>query len=651
MLASKSTGIAFVHNLSRRKWHAQTMTTKAIAAATTQSFQQRRTFAAAVPNEIPVEPNNGQQPDLADNKDAKPTESFCMNLFLGRAQLGQVFPYPLRLDDEQRETLQMVVAPSAKFLDEVNNPDKNDEHATIPREVLTQFGELGAFGALVPERWHGAGLNNTQMARLAELVGASDLGLGVTMGAHQSIGYKGILLYGTDAQKDKYLPDLATGKKFASFCLTEPSSGSDANSIRTRAEKSPCGKFYTLNGGKIWISNGGFADVFTVFAKTPIKQADGTTKEKVSAFIVERGFGGVTSGPPEKKMGIKGSNTTEVHFDNVKVPAENLLGEEGDGFKVAMNILNNGRFGIPAATTGSMKFCIQKTIEHVHQRVQFGRKLCDFVRVQEILSDMVVRHYVAESITYMLAANMDRGITEYQLEAAIGKVVASENAWQVCDDAIQLHGGMGFMRECGLERVMRDLRIFRIFEGANDVMRLFVALTGMHHAGKRLQQLAKDLKAYSVSSLFGELKRRTVGEAQAQAADQVHPSLKASAALLNQCIGDFGKTVDALIMAYKKDVVDRQYELIRIANAAIDIYSMAAVLSRCNFAIERSGADNTQHDQHITNLFCRQAFKRTKHNLKEAKTPSETELSLIGRISDQLREQQAMAQKHPIEHL
>ncbi|KAL3069575.1 hypothetical protein niasHT_031523 [Heterodera trifolii] len=196
-------------------------------------------------------------------------------------------------------------------------------------------------------------------------------------------------------------------------------------------------------------------------------------------------------------MGIKASNTTEVHFDNVKVPAENLLGEEGDGFKVAMNILNNGRFGIPAATTGSVKFCIQKT---------------------EILSDMVVRHYVAESITFMLAANMDRGITEYQLEAAIGKVVASENAWQMCDDAIQLHGGMGFMRECGLER---DLRIFRIFEGANDVMRrLFVALTGMHHAGKRLQQLAKDLKAYSVSSLFGELKRRTVGEAQAQAADK-----------------------------------------------------------------------------------------------------------------------------------
>uniref|UniRef100_A0A914HE95 Very long-chain specific acyl-CoA dehydrogenase, mitochondrial n=1 Tax=Globodera rostochiensis TaxID=31243 RepID=A0A914HE95_GLORO len=626
MLVTKSSGIIFLRNLTH-KW------TTASANVKSRRCQQRRAFAAAVPNEIPVEPNNGQKTETA--KDAKPTESFCMNLFLGRAQLRQVFPYPLKLDDEQRETLQMVVTPSSKFLEEVNDPNRNDEQAQIPADVLAKFAELGAFGALVPEKWQGAGLNNTQMARMAELVGASDLGLGVTMGAHQSIGYKGILLYGTDVQKDKYLPDLATGKKFASFCLTEPSSGSDANSIRTRAVKSTCGKFYTLNGGKIWISNGGFAEVFTVFAQTPTKQADGTTKDKVSAFIVERGFGGVTNGPPEKKMGIKGSNTTEVHFDNVKVPAENLLGVEGEGFKVAMNILNNGRFGIPAATTGSMKYCIQKTIEHVHQRVQFGKKLCDFGRIREILTDMVVRHYVAESITYMLAANMDRGITEYQLEAAIGKVVSSENAWQVCDDAIQLHGGMGFMRECGLERVLRDLRIFRIFEGANDVMRLFVALTGMHHAGKRLQQLAKDLKSYSVSTLFGELKRRTVGEAQAQAADQ--------------CIGEFGKTVDGLIMAYKKDVIDRQYELIRVANAAIDIYSMAVVLSRCNYAIERNGPENSQHDQFITNLFCRQAYKRVKNNLKEAKTPSETELLLIEQIAGQLRENQAMVQKHPID--
>uniref|UniRef100_A0A0M3IL14 Very long-chain specific acyl-CoA dehydrogenase, mitochondrial n=1 Tax=Ascaris lumbricoides TaxID=6252 RepID=A0A0M3IL14_ASCLU len=491
----------------------------------------------------------------------KESSSFAMNLFRGQAVLSNVFPYPMNLNEERKEMLHMILQPTEKFLAEVNDPVKNDEDAAIPKELLTKFAELGAFGALVPEQFEGAGLNNVQMARLAEVVGANDLSLAVVMGAHQSIGYKGILLYGTDEQKKKYLPDLATGRRFAAFCLTEASSGSDANSIRSRADKTAdgkyyilnggklwisnagfadvftvfaqsigykgillygtdeqkkkylpdlatgrrfaafClteassgsdansirsradktadGKYYILNGGKLWISNAGFADVFTVFAQTPVQGEDGITKDKVSAFIVERSHGGVTHGPPEKKMGIKGSNTAEINFENTKVPVENLLGKEGEGFKVAMNILNNGRFGIPAACTGSMKWCIKKTVDHITERTQFGKKLKDFGNVQEQLVDMITRHYATESILYMLASNMDKGVQDYQLEAAIGKVMASENAWRVCDAAIQLHGGMGYMKECGLERVLRDLRIFRIFEGANDVLRLFIALTGL----------------------------------------------------------------------------------------------------------------------------------------------------------------------------
>ncbi|KAI1719984.1 acyl-CoA dehydrogenase, middle domain-containing protein [Ditylenchus destructor] len=576
----------------------------------------------------------------------KESNSFCMNLFRGRVNLDQVFPYPLKLNDDRRETLEMILSPTEKFLEEVNDPFKNDEKAEIPKEVLRQFAELGAFGAVVPEEFEGAGLNNTQMARLAEVVGANDLGLGVVMGAHQSIGYKGILLFGTDAQKKKYLPDLATGRKFAAFCLTESTSGSDANSIRSRAEKSECGKFYVIHGGKIWISNGGFADIFTVFAQTPIKQADGSVKDKVSAFIVERAFAGVTSGPPEKKMGIKGSNTAEVHFDNV--PVENLLGEEGEGFKVSMNILNNGRFGIPAACTGSMKYSINKTIEHINNRVQFGRKIRDFGNVQEKLTDMILRHYVTESIVYMLASNMDAGVQDYQLEAAIGKVVASENAWYVCDEAIQLHGGMGFMRECGLERVLRDLRIFRIFEGANDVMRLFVALTGMQHAGKHLQQLAKDIKSGSVGALFGEIKRRTIGDIGGDVTKAVDPALKESAALLNEAIKEFGTTVQTLLSRHRREIIERQYELIRVANAAIDIYSMVAVLSRASYVIAKSGLEQSTHDQQIAQLFVRQASKRAMANLKEAATPSVTGTRLIGEIAKSVCDNGAMIQKHPL---
>lgn len=273
----------------------------------------------------------------------------------------------------------------------------------------------------------------------------------------------------------------------------------------------------------------------------------------MSAFIVERAFGGITSGPQEKKMGIKGSNTTEVHFDNVKVPVENLLGKEGEGFKVAMNILNNGRFGIPAACTGAMKHCIQKTVDHVTTRVQFGKKLEEFGNVQEKLVDMISRLYATESIVYMLSANMDRGIKEYQLEAAIGKVLASENAWHVCDESIQLHGGMGFMRETGLERVLRDLRIFRIFEGANDVLRLFIALTGAQHAGKHLAQ-----EASGVGGLIGLAVKRVTGNTGADFGSVVDASLQDSAKSLDQQIALFGQTMQGLLQKHKKGIIGTQ---------------------------------------------------------------------------------------------
>uniref|UniRef100_A0A1I7YGC3 Very long-chain specific acyl-CoA dehydrogenase, mitochondrial n=1 Tax=Steinernema glaseri TaxID=37863 RepID=A0A1I7YGC3_9BILA len=468
------------------------------------------------------------------------------------------------------------------------------------------------------------------MARLAEVVGSHDLGLGVVMGAHQSIGYKGILLYGNDEQKQKYLPDLATGRKFASFCLTEPSSGSDANSIRSRAELSSDGKHYVLNGSKIWISNGGFADVFTVFAQTPVEQPDGTMKDKVSAFVVERGYGGVTSGPPEKKMGIKGSNTAEVYFENVKIPVENMLGEKGEGFKVAMNILNNGRFGIPAACTGSMKHCIQKTIEHITTRTQFGKKLQEFGNVQEQLTDMVLRHY------------------EYQLEAAIGKVLGSENAWIVCDNAIQLHGGMGFMKECGLERVLRDLRIFRIFEGANDVMRLFIGLTGMQHAGKHLQHTVKQVSSGNVSALFGEVMRRASRSTGGDFSSVVHPSLQSTTSLVDAAIAHFGKTVEGLLTKHRKDIIDRQYEVIRVANAAIDIYSMIAVLSRCTRTLNSAGGD-PNHEKQIAELYIRQASRRAIEQLKQADGANIDDLPFITNIAKDVCKNQALPQTHPID--
>jgi len=400
-----------------------------------------------------------------------------MNLFSGQIRTDLVFPYPEVLNDEQYEILEMVQGPTSKLYDNFD-PLEAESKEAYEEPHLEQIRAMGGYGMMVPPEYGGAGLNNTQYARLAEVMGSRDLAIGIVLGAHQSIGYKGILLFGNEQQKNKYLPDLATGKRIAAFALTEPSSGSDASSIQSRAVLSPDGKHYILNGSKVWISNGGTAEVFTVFAKTPVTNDKGDTKDKVTAFIVERAFGGLTSGPPEKKMGIKASNTAEVFFDNVKIPVENVLGEVGDGFKVAMNILNSGRFGMGAALTGTMSHAIKQAVEHAKNRTQFGDKLCNFGTIQEKIARMAMAHYTTETLAYLISGIMDKGMKEFQLEAAIGKIVGSESAWYVCDEALQILGGMGYMRAAGIEKVMRDVRIFRIFEGTNEILRLFVALTG-----------------------------------------------------------------------------------------------------------------------------------------------------------------------------
>merc|ERR1719216_569019 len=444
-------------------------------------------------------------------KKAVNSNSFVQNVFRGMIEPTQCFPFPVALDEEQRENLEMLVPIAERVMSEQNDPLLNDQLEAVPEATVQALLELGAFGLQVPVELDGVGLTNTQYARLTEVVGGNDLGVGIFIGAHQSIGFKGILLCGTDEQKAQYLPKLATGEQFAAFALTEPSSGSDAGSIKTKAELNAEGTHWILNGGKIWISNGGIAEVFTVFAKTPITdEATGTVTEKVSAFIVERSFGGVTNGPPEKKMGIKCSNTAEVYFENTPIPVENVLRRPGDGFKVAMEILNNGRFGMGTALSGTMRSVIKKATDHANQRVQFGSRIDGYGAIQEKIARMSMLHYANESMAYMVSGIMDSKYTDYQLEAAISKIFASEAAWFVTDEAIQILGGNGYMRALGLEKVMRDLRIFRIFEGTNDILRLFIALTGIQYAGGHLRELQKAISSpiSNFGIVVGEVSKR-----------------------------------------------------------------------------------------------------------------------------------------------
>ncbi|RHY36992.1 hypothetical protein DYB38_005258 [Aphanomyces astaci] len=340
-------------------------------------------------------------------KDASEGVSYTRGLFLGVNNAKLAFPFP-KLSTDESETLQSLVNPVVKFFEEGMDAKLIDDTKVIPEETLASLKEMGLFGLQIPEELNGLGLSNTGYARVCEEL--SDASIAVTIMAHQSIGLKGILLNGNAAQQAKYLPKLATGENLAAFALTEPSSGSDAQSIKTRAVLSEDKSHFILNGGKIWISNGGWAEVMTVFAQTEV---DG--KDKVTAFIVERAFGGLTSGPPEDKLGIRGSNTCQVFFDNVKVPVENVLGggEDGKagglagvghGFKVAMNILNNGRFGIGAASGGQLRRVIAKAAEHATQRKQFGASLSEFGLIKEKIGHLALNTYAIETAGERLSA-------------------------------------------------------------------------------------------------------------------------------------------------------------------------------------------------------------------------------------------------------
>lgn len=392
----------------------------------------------------------------------------------------------------------------------------------------------------------------------------------------------------------------------------------------------------------------------TVFAQQEmIDPKTGQKRDKMTAFIVERGFGGVSSGPPEKKMGIKCSNTAEVYFEDCKIPAENVLGGEGNGFKVAMNILNNGRFGMAATMSGTMRACIQKASEHVTQRLQFGKKLEDYKGVQEKLARMAMHHYATQSMAYMISGNMDKGSTDYHLEAAISKVFGSESAWYVCDEAIQIMGGMGFMKDAGLERVMRDLRIFRIFEGTNDILRLFVALTGIQFAGSHLKELQRAFKnpAANLGLLVKESSKRafrSIGYGGVDMTDFVDPSLKEPAKLCGECVDIFSRAVESLLVKYNKNIIHEQNLLNHLANSAIDIYAMACVLSRASHSIKLN-LDSADHERLMADAWCVEANDRVRVNLRKVHSSDFVEnYSKMSQIAKNICKNHDVAHNNPL---
>ncbi len=543
--------------------------------------------------------------------------SVAKSLFLGNIVEENLFPFP-HVAKSEAETLHMVIDSVDKFMAGKEAQYRQFDHrGEQPEEYLNSLKELGLFGLIIPEQFGGIGLSNTGYSRVLQQTSRYDASTSLTIGAHSSIGMKGLLLFGSDEQKARYLPALASGERIAAFCLTEPGSGSDAASIKTTALKNSDGS-WTLNGDKLWITNGPLAGFFTVFARTEGKEG------KLTAFIVEREFAGVTHGPKEDKLGIRSSATSTVTFQNVRVPAENVLGGEGQGFKVAMSILNNGRTGLGGGCVGAMKRCIALASEQSKNRKQFGKPIAEFGLVQEKIAQMVVNCFAAESVVGMVAHYIDSGVSDYSTEAAISKIFATEALWNTVNEALQIAGGNGFMKEYPYEMVLRDCRINMIFEGTNEILRLYVGLTGLKDAGESLKQLKKGvsgmfndpIKGFGVLSRFASKKVSQLTTLGRERIEAVHPLLKSYASIFEQYTVRLGKASDELLMRYGKGIVDQQFYTKRVADVAIDLFVGLAVLSRVTGILESKKEQDCSDELDIVRIFSNQARHRMNANIR-----------------------------------
>ncbi|HET8572548.1 MAG TPA: acyl-CoA dehydrogenase family protein [Edaphocola sp.] len=492
-------------------------------------------------------------------------------------------PEDIFIPEDWDEEQKMIAEMCREFLDKEITPklvqiDAAEDGLMV--RLLDKAAELGLLGVSVPEEYGGLGKDFVTSMLVTERLGAGH-SFAVAYAAHTGIGTLPILYYGDEQQKMKYIPKLASGEWKGAYCLTEPEAGSDANSGKTRAALSAGGRFYILNGQKMWITNAGFADVFTVFAKID-------DDDDLSAFIVEKSFGGIELGAEEHKMGIKGSSTRQVFFNDCKVPVENLLSERGNGFKIAVNILNLGRIKLGGAALGAAKEVINHAVQYANERVQFGHKIAGYGAIQYKLAEQAIRAFAMESATYRASRDIEsatkalieegleaqqaklRGTEQFAVEAAIVKVLASEALDYIVDEGVQIYGGMGFSAEAPMERSYRDSRINRIFEGTNEINRMLTADMLFKRAMKGQLDLISAAKNVAEELL-----------AIPDYSDQIN---KTPLAGEQKAVAGFKKAVllvaGAAVQRLMTKLADEQEILMYLADMLIDVYAAESMCLR-----------------------------------------------------------------------
>ena len=571
--------------------------------------------------------------------------SFTRGLFARAIYDDLVFPFPAPLDErspDEAKTIHRLENDVRELVASgLLDAARSDEEETIREETIRAFAERGLLALTIPKAYGGLGLSATGYAHMLGVIATADASAGVLVGVHCGLGSKAIVLFGNDEQKARFLPMLARGETLAAYALTEPETGSDAQNIKTTADQDADGS-WLLNGRKIWIGNGHRAGVIATFAQTWVERR-GERVRRPTAFIITPPTEGFTVAGTVRKLGIRGSIQAELEYKNLRVPANQVLGEVGKGFAVAVHVLNGGRHSLAAACVAGSKGLLNDMTAYAEQRVQFGQPIANFEITQRKLSTTAAEVYAADAMLGVLGRLADTPEADQSLEAACCKVFASDLLWRSADEMVQIAGGRGFVKPYPYERMLRDARINRIFEGTNEILRLFIALNGIAEPAQRLAGLGSALKSplRNVGLLGGYAAERLMQRFGATASlDAVlDERLEKHKEKLEKHVGELATATERVIATHRKAIVEKQMILERLSNMAIDLFATACTMSRTQRIIETTPDDVglVARALSMCELFCVEAGLRFRANrlALESESGDEQRRVVAGHVREQ----------------